>query len=50
VKTTFTQGSARSEITLGSFTWDRKMGKKSYAYVANDECAVDSKSVMIAAN
>ena len=49
-ETTFSQGSARPEIADGSFTWQRKTGKKFYAYVTNDDGAVKSNRVIIAAN
>ena len=49
-ETTFTQGSARPEIADGSFTWQRKTGKKFYAYVTNDDGAVTSNRVIIPAN
>jgi hypothetical protein len=49
-ETTFTQGSARPEIADGSFTWQRKTGKKFYAYVTNDDGAVTSNRVIIQAN
>ena len=49
-ETTFTEGSARPEIADGSFTWQRKTGKKFYAYVTNDDGAVISNRVIIAAN
>ena len=49
-ETTFAQGSARPEIADGSFTWQRKTGKKFYAYVTNDDGAVKSNRVIIAAN
>jgi hypothetical protein len=49
-ETTFTQGSARPEITDGAFTWQRKTGKKFYAYVTNDDGAVTSNRVIIPAN
>jgi hypothetical protein len=49
-ETTFTQGSARPEIADSSFTWQRKTGKKFYAYVTNDDGAVTSNRVIIPAN
>jgi hypothetical protein len=49
-ETTFTQGSARPEITDGSFTWQRKTGKKFYAYVTNDDGSTTSNRVIIPAN
>ena len=49
-QTTFTQGSARPVVTDGAFTWQRKTGKKFYAYVTNDDGAVTSNRVVIAAN
>jgi hypothetical protein len=49
-ETSFTQGSARPEITDSSFTWQRKTGKKFYAYVTSDDGAVKSNRVIIPAN
>ena len=49
-ETTFAEGSARPEITDGSFTWQRKTGKKFYAYVTSDDGAVKSNRVIIPAN
>ena len=49
-ETTFSQGSARPVIEGGKFTWQRKTGKKFYAYVTNDDGAVQSNRVVIAAN
>jgi hypothetical protein len=49
-ETTFTQGSARPEITDGSFVWQRKTGKKFYAYVTNDDGSTTSNRVIIPAN
>ena len=49
-QTTFEQGTARPVIQNGSFTWQRKTGKKFYAYVTNDDGAVVSNRVVIAAN
>ena len=49
-ETTFTEGSARPVITDGSFMWQRKTGKKFYAYVTSDDGAVQSNRVIIAAN
>ena len=48
-ETTFAEGSARPVITDGSFTWQRKTGKKFYAYVTNDDGAVKSNRVIIPA-
>ena len=49
-ETTFAQGTARPVISGGKFTWERKTGKKFYAYVTNDDGAVKSNRVIIAAN
>ena len=49
-ETTFSQGSARPVISGGKFTWERKTGKKFYAYVTSDDGAVKSNRVIIAAN
>ena len=49
-ETTFAQGSARPVIEGGKFTWERKTGKKFYAYVTSDDGAVTSNRVVIAAN
>ena len=49
-ETTFSEGTARPVITDGSFTWQRKTGKKFYAYVTNDDGAVKSNRVIIPAN
>jgi hypothetical protein len=49
-ETTFSQGSARPVITDGSFTWERKTGKKFYAYVTNDDGSTTSNRVIIPAN
>ena len=49
-QTTFTEGSARPVIEAGSFTWQRKTGKKFYAYVTSDDGAVQSNRVIIPAN
>jgi len=48
-ETTYTQGSARPEITDGEFVWQRKTGKKFYAYVTNDDGSVKSNRVIIPA-
>ncbi len=45
-ETTFAQDSARPEITAGSFTWQRKAGKKFYAYVTSDDGALTSNRVI----
>ena len=49
-ETTFAEGSARPVITDGSFTWQRKTGKKFYAYVTNDDGSTTSNRVIIPAN
>ena len=48
-QTDYTQGSARPVITDDEFTWQRKTGKKFYAYVTNDDGKVKSNRVIIAA-
>ena len=47
---TFAEGSDCPGITDGSFTWQRKTGKKFYAYVTSDDGAVMSNRVIIPAN
>lgn len=48
---TYSQGSARPVVQSdGSFTWQRKTGKKLYAYVTFDDGKVQSNRVIIAAN
>ena len=49
-QTTFTEGSARPVIAGGSFEWQRKTGKKFYAYVTSDDGLVQSNRVTISAN
>ena len=49
-ETTFSQGTARPVISGGKFTWERKTGKKFYAYVTSDDGLVKSNRVIIAAN
>ena len=49
-ETSYTEGSARPVITDSEFTWQRKTGKKFYAYVTSDDGAVQSNRVIIAAN
>ncbi|MBM3686094.1 MAG: hypothetical protein FJW85_03725 [Actinobacteria bacterium] len=49
-QTSYTQGLARPVITDDEFTWQRKTGKKFYAYVTSDDGAVKSNNVIIAAN
>jgi len=49
-ETSYTQGSARPVITDNAFMWQRKTGKKFYAYVTSDDGAVKSNTVIIAAN
>ena len=48
-QTDYTQGSARPVVNDEEFTWQRKTGKKFYAYVTNDDGAVKSNRVIIAA-
>jgi hypothetical protein len=48
-QTEYSQGTARPVITDGEFTWQRKTGKKFYAYVTNDDGAVKSNRVIIPA-
>ena len=49
-ETSYTQGSARPVVTADEFTWQRKTGKKFYAYVTSDDGAVQSNRVIIPAN
>jgi hypothetical protein len=49
-ETSYTQGSARPVITDSSFVWQRKTGKKFYAYVTNDDGSTTSNRVIIPAN
>jgi hypothetical protein len=49
-ETSYTEGSARPVITDDAFMWQRKTGKKFYAYVTSDDGAVQSNRVIIAAN
>jgi hypothetical protein len=49
-ETAYTEGTARPVITDSEFTWQRKTGKKFYAYVTSDDGAVQSNRVIIAAN
>jgi hypothetical protein len=49
-ETSYTQGSARPVINDDEFTWQRKTGKKFYAYVTNDDGSVQSNRVIIPAN
>jgi hypothetical protein len=49
-ETSYTEGSARPVITDSAFMWQRKTGKKFYAYVTSDDGAVQSNRVIIAAN
>ena len=49
-ETTFAEGTARPVISDGSFTWQRKTGKKFYAYVTSDDGVVKSNRVIIPAN
>ncbi len=47
----YTQGTARPAISAaGDFEWSRKTGKKSYVYFTNDDGAVTSNRIIIAAN
>ncbi len=48
-QTSYTQGSARPEVNDDEFTWQRKTGKKFYAYVTNDDGDVKSNRVIIPA-
>jgi len=47
--TTYTEGSARPKITDGEFVWERKTGKKFYAYVTSDDGVTKSNRVIIPA-
>jgi hypothetical protein len=49
-ETSYTEGTARPVINDGDFTWERKTGKKFYAYVTSDDGAVQSNRIIIAAN
>jgi hypothetical protein len=49
-ETSYTEGSARPVITDAAFMWQRKTGKKFYAYVTSDDGAVQSNRVIIAAS
>ena len=49
-ETTYTEGTARPVITDDAFMWQRKTGKKFYAYVTSDDGAVQSNRVIIPAN
>jgi hypothetical protein len=49
-ETTFTAGSARPVIADGSFTWQRKTGKRVTVYVTNDDGSIKSNNVTIQAN
>ena len=49
-ETSYTQGSARPVVNADEFTWQRKTGKKFYAYVTSDDGAVKSNNVIIPAN
>jgi len=50
VETSFTAGSARPGINAdGSFTWERKTGKRLSAYVTSEDRAVRSNTVTFAA-
>jgi hypothetical protein len=49
-ETSYTEGSARPVITDDAFLWQRKTGKKFYAYVTSDDGAVQSNRVIIPAN
>jgi hypothetical protein len=49
-QTTYTEGTARPVVTDEEFTWQRKTGKKFYAYVTSDDGTIQSNRVIIAAN
>ena len=50
-ETSYVEGSARPVVQAdGSFTWQRKTGKKFYAYVTSDDGKVQSNRVIIPAN
>jgi hypothetical protein len=49
-ETSYTEGSARPVITDSAFMWQRKTGKKFYAYVTSDDGAVKSNTVIIPAS
>jgi hypothetical protein len=49
-QTSYTQGSARPVVQDDEFTWQRKTGKKFYAYVTTEDGAVQSNRVIIPAN
>ena len=49
-ETSYAQGTARPVITDDEFSWTRKTGKKIYVYVTNDDGAVTSNRIIIAAN
>jgi hypothetical protein len=49
-ETSYTQGSARPVVNADEFTWQRKTGKKFYAYVTSDDGDVQSNRVIIPAN
>ena len=46
-ETTFAEGSARPQITDGSFTWQRKTGKRVTVYVTSDDGETISNRVTI---
>ena len=49
-ETSYSEGTARPVITNGVFEWQRKTGKKFYAYVTSDDGAIKSNNVIIPAN
>lgn len=49
-ETTFVEGTARPVVTNGSFTWQRKTGKKTYVYFTSSDGKVQSNRVIIPAN
>jgi uncharacterized repeat protein (TIGR02543 family) len=49
-ETTYTQGSARPEITDNALTWSTKTGKKVYVYFDSEVGAISSNRVIIPAN
>ena len=48
-QTSYSQGSARPVVQDDAFSWQRKTGKKFYAYVTNDDGTVKSNRVIIPA-
>ena len=49
-ETTFVEGTARPVIVNGEFEWQRKTGKKFYAYFTSEDGSVKSNRVIIPAN